>query len=91
MQCQESNRIIEAYLDGEIDLMRSVELEDHLTTCADCNLTLEKPSRSQEPVAECGPEDFRPGVRELKFSTRCGPPRRLQWKRPRRKRRRFRR
>ncbi|MBZ5524894.1 MAG: anti-sigma factor [Acidobacteriia bacterium] len=41
MQCQESNRILEAYLDGEIDLMRSVELEDHLATCADCRLNLE--------------------------------------------------
>jgi anti-sigma factor RsiW len=41
MQCQESSRILEAYLDGEIDLMRSVELEDHLAVCADCRQSLE--------------------------------------------------
>jgi len=41
MQCQESSRILEAYLDGEIDQMRGVELEDHLAVCADCRQSLE--------------------------------------------------
>ena len=41
MQCQESRNILDAYLDGEIELMRSVELEDHLATCAECGQDLE--------------------------------------------------
>jgi anti-sigma factor RsiW len=41
MQCLESSRIRDAYLDGEIDLVHSVELEEHLATCADCRMSLE--------------------------------------------------
>ncbi|HWZ42782.1 MAG TPA: anti-sigma factor [Candidatus Saccharimonadales bacterium] len=41
MQCLESSRIRDAYLDGEIDALHSVELEDHLATCADCRMNLE--------------------------------------------------
>jgi len=41
MQCLESSRIRDAYLDGEIDALHSVELEDHLATCTDCRTNLE--------------------------------------------------
>lgn len=41
MHCQESRTILGAYLDGEIELMRSVELEEHLTGCPECRRDLE--------------------------------------------------
>src|SRR5258707_7547648 len=48
MQCQESKTILGAYLDGEIELMRSVELEEHLAVCAECGRDLEGQRGLQE-------------------------------------------
>jgi anti-sigma factor RsiW len=41
MQCQESKKILDAYVDNEVDLMQSVALEEHLAGCAECTQTLE--------------------------------------------------
>lgn len=42
MVCQESQRILGAYVDNEIDLVTSLALEDHLSDCSDCTYELEK-------------------------------------------------
>jgi len=34
--CENNQRLLQAYLDGELDLVRSVEFEEHLETCPDC-------------------------------------------------------
>jgi anti-sigma factor (TIGR02949 family) len=36
MTCQETRQVIEAYADGELDLLRTLELERHLEDCAEC-------------------------------------------------------
>lgn len=36
MNCQEMNPLLHAYVDGELDLMRSLEVERHLKSCANC-------------------------------------------------------
>lgn len=36
MDCHEINSLLHAYVDGELDLMRSLDLERHLETCANC-------------------------------------------------------
>ncbi len=36
MDCNTARRLLEADLDGELDLVRHLELESHLRTCADC-------------------------------------------------------
>jgi anti-sigma factor RsiW len=36
MNCEQTRRLADAYLDGELDLVRSLELEDHLRQCALC-------------------------------------------------------
>ncbi len=36
MNCRDAETIIQGYLDGELDLMRSLELERHLGDCAPC-------------------------------------------------------
>jgi anti-sigma factor RsiW len=41
MQCQESKKILDAYVDNEVDLMQSVALEEHLAGCPECTQTLE--------------------------------------------------
>jgi anti-sigma factor RsiW len=34
--CEEKNLLLHAYSDGELDLVRSLEIEEHLTTCTAC-------------------------------------------------------
>lgn len=36
MNCEEARRLIAAYSDGELDLVRSLEVEEHLRGCASC-------------------------------------------------------
>jgi anti-sigma factor RsiW len=36
MDCTETRRLLHGYLDGELDLVRSLEIEEHLQTCAAC-------------------------------------------------------
>lgn len=36
MNCQQLHRLIHAYLDQELDLMTSLDLESHLNECTDC-------------------------------------------------------
>ena len=38
MSCQETQALIHAYLDGELDLVRSVEIQRHLDMCRNCAL-----------------------------------------------------
>ncbi len=37
MACNDNQRLLHAYLDGELDLVRSIEFEDHLKSCPDCS------------------------------------------------------
>lgn len=41
MQCQESKKILDAYVDNEVDVLQSVALEEHLAGCPDCSKTVE--------------------------------------------------
>jgi len=41
MNCQESARLMPGYFDSELDLVHSLEVEDHLRTCPSCAATLE--------------------------------------------------
>jgi anti-sigma factor RsiW len=36
MKCVEAKGMIEAYVDGELDVVRTIDLERHLAECADC-------------------------------------------------------
>ena len=36
MACDDNARLLNAYLDGELDLVRSLEIEEHLKACSDC-------------------------------------------------------
>jgi anti-sigma factor RsiW len=41
MTCQESARLLPGYFDSELDLVHTLEIEDHLRACAACNSALE--------------------------------------------------
>jgi anti-sigma factor RsiW len=34
--CENNERLLHGYFDGELDLVRSIEFEEHLKTCVDC-------------------------------------------------------
>ena len=36
MACESNGRLLHGYFDGELDLVRTVEFEEHLKTCFDC-------------------------------------------------------
>jgi anti-sigma factor RsiW len=36
--CESDKLLLHAYLDGELDLVRSLQMEEHLKSCADCSL-----------------------------------------------------
>lgn len=40
MPCSDNQRLLLAYFDGELDLVRSIEFEDHLKSCPDCSRDL---------------------------------------------------
>ena len=41
MTCHESTRLLAGYFDSELDLVHTLEVEDHLRTCAACASRLE--------------------------------------------------
>lgn len=46
MACNEKTHLLHAYFDGELDLVSSLEMEEHLKACAECALDL----RSQQTM-----------------------------------------
>ena len=36
MACKDNELLLHAYLDGELDLVRSIQIEEHVKTCASC-------------------------------------------------------
>ena len=41
MTCEQTDELIHAYIDGELDLLRNVEIERHLDQCEACHLKYE--------------------------------------------------
>ena len=42
MSCKLTQRFVPGYLDGELDLSRTIEMETHLQVCAECARELKK-------------------------------------------------
>ena len=41
MNCEETQALLSAYVDGELDLVRSLEIEKHIETCQSCARTVQ--------------------------------------------------
>ncbi|HLK50347.1 MAG TPA: zf-HC2 domain-containing protein, partial [Bryobacteraceae bacterium] len=52
MTCAEAEPLLDAYLDGELDLMRSLDLEAHARRCAACAAALETEKQLSAAVAQ---------------------------------------
>jgi len=74
MVCEDSARLLHAYLDGELDLIRSMEIEEHLAGCADCSRellsqrTLRQSLRSAN-LYQRAPKDLESRIREAAFGS----------------------
>lgn len=51
MSCQQTRELIHGYLDGELDLMKSIEIEKHLADCHTCTQTYKGMRSLQSIVA----------------------------------------
>lgn len=58
MTCRETRELIHAYVDGELDIVRSTEIERHLKDCEVCALTCEN-QRSLSALLQAGPLYYR--------------------------------
>lgn len=52
MQCEESKRILDAYVDNEVDVVQSVTLEEHLAECPDCSKTVAERRALQDVIQD---------------------------------------
>jgi anti-sigma factor RsiW len=82
MTCDESRRWLDAYFDGELDLTRSVELEEHLRGCATCARARDNLMALRKPLAAArfdAPEPLRQRVRAAVRREMGGEPPAGQW------------
>ena len=68
MACEGEGRLLQGYFDGELDLVRSVEFEEHLTTCPDCANELREQQAMRESLRSSNlyhraPESLRTRIR----------------------------
>ena len=65
MNCEEAERFLDAYLDGELELSQQLELEQHLSGCPECQAALEQRREFRAFFAAAAPT-FKapPGLRE---------------------------
>ena len=55
MNCEEANHLLDAYLDGELDLGRRLELEPHLSLCPSCQTLLQESEEFRSFFAATAP------------------------------------
>src|SRR4051812_15309354 len=51
MTCAESEPLLGASLDGELDFQTALRIDDHLSTCRRCSLLLDRLQRLQQEIA----------------------------------------
>jgi len=70
MNCADTLKLIHAYADGELDLIRSLEIEQHLKTCVQCAAERNaiqslRAALRQGDLTHRAPESLREGVRRM--------------------------
>jgi len=66
--CEKSLRLLNEYLDGELDSLRASEVEEHFRICQGCYPHLKLEERFRDRLrnagsAPCCPEDVKAGIR----------------------------
>ncbi len=76
MACQNNVYLLHAYLDGELDAVRSVEFEEHLNSCVDCAREL----RGQQAMRQSlrAPDVYERAPESLRNRISAGLPRKIE-------------
>jgi anti-sigma factor RsiW len=88
VSCKLTQRFVPGYLDGELDLSRTIEMETHLQSCGDCAWELEKQQAlraalQRGSLAYTAPEGLRERIQSsLRASTPAEAPERASAWRP---------
>jgi anti-sigma factor (TIGR02949 family) len=88
VSCKLTQRFVPGYLDGELDLSRTIEMETHLQTCGDCSQELERQQAlraalQRGSLAYAAPEGLRERIQtSLRASTPAEAPERASAWRP---------
>jgi anti-sigma factor RsiW len=80
MSCQEASQFIEAYVDGELDLFRTLELERHLEGCAECRALCNQVEELRSAVRTHSPYFVAPQRLEKRIRTQLRVPHEAQAK-----------
>ena len=90
MNCTETHNLLHGYLDGELDLVRNLEFEQHLQACPACSQSLEQQQHLRTAVSAAGlylraPAPLRERLqRRLREAARAdetaAPPPRRRWR-----------
>jgi len=82
MNCQEIQHLLDPYSDGELDLVRQLEIDEHLTTCAACSQRERQLKSLRESLAS--PDLYHPAPATLRariqLATPSSEPRTQDWR-----------
>src|SRR5262245_14736876 len=60
MKCEQASELVHGYLDGELDLVGSMEMDRHVAGCQNCSGLLDAQHRLRDAVAAAGIYSFAP-------------------------------
>src|SRR5579859_5136015 len=52
MNCEQTRRLLDAYLDGELDLVRNLSVERHIKGCNDCSILYRNRQRLRDAISQ---------------------------------------
>jgi anti-sigma factor RsiW len=87
MNCEQTRHLLDAYLDGELDLVRNLEIEQHLSECNECpiiyrNRQTLRAAMTDETFYFSAPTDLHRRIqRSLREADKSSLPRRLPFQR----------
>jgi anti-sigma factor RsiW len=84
MDCDRVRSLLDAYVDGELDLTTSLEIERHIDDCSDCPTLLQnrrvmRQAMQSEGLSFKAPPGLGAKVRAAKILAPTRPPRRARW------------
>jgi anti-sigma factor RsiW len=79
VSCENNQALLSAYVDGELDLIRSLEIEKHLETCQACARIVQN-QRTLSTALRAGSLHYHPPRHlEQRIRTALSGPRRINW------------
>ena len=74
MSCQEMHELLDGYVDSELDVMTTLQLERHLKECADCRALCHRYEQLTQRIQAHVPRFEAPAGLEVRIRTKLGLP-----------------